>query len=212
MKKLIILVLALVGLQGSAYANLLSDPGFDSQAVGEISLNTTPWLGSGINGGAWITDTKFQSSSHSAVLFINGWVGGRAEVAQIKSSGILGGGLYNISASFLRDANIYTAQAGFKVDWLNESGATLSSSISTARFDNSYGANIWHAVSDQFAAHPSAVGAKYMIIYIRGVGTDPGDIWIDNANFTPVPEPTSLFLFATGLVSLIAFGRVKKMK
>ncbi|MDP3785945.1 MAG: PEP-CTERM sorting domain-containing protein [Candidatus Omnitrophota bacterium] len=212
---ILVLGLGLVGLQAQASANLLTDPGFDTQAVAEINWGTTPWWGGGgggvsSGGGGWVTAAQSQSPSHSATLFTYGGDWAYAMAAQTLTSGIVGGNQYAVSAYFKRTADIGTATANFKVEWLNLVGTTIGTSVSTAKFDNTYGANSWNLISDNLTATSGAVGAKYEIIYNKAAGAAVGDIFIDDTNIDVVPEPTSMILLGTGILGLFGISRKKR--
>ena len=144
---ILVLGLGLVGLQAQASANLLTDSGFDTQAVSALDWGTTPWWGGGgggasSGGGGWVTAAQSQSPSHSATLFTYGSDWAYAMAAQTLTSGIIGGNQYTVSAYFKRTADIGTATANFKVEWLNSGGTTIGTSVGTGKFDNTYGANV----------------------------------------------------------------------
>ena len=206
----LVLGVSLFGLQAHASANLLSDSGFDTQAVGELNWGSTPWWGgSGGSTAVGIEATQARSPSHSARFFT--WGGGDSwtVLAQTLNSGIVSGGDYTVSAYFMRTADI-TASANIKVEWLNGSGATIATSVSTPTFDNTYSANSWNLLSDHFTAAPGAVGAKYEMVYSK-TGSGSGDILVDDTNFdsSVVPEPTSLLLLGSGLIGLLGMTRKK---
>ncbi|MDP2943473.1 MAG: PEP-CTERM sorting domain-containing protein, partial [Candidatus Omnitrophota bacterium] len=202
-----------------ASANLLTDAGFDTQSVSELSWSTSPWWGgngaaggSASGGGVWITGAKANSPTHSSTLYLYGtdayaW----AVVGQTISSGIVGGASYTASAKLLRDASLASSEALFKIEWLNAGGTTLSTSTGTVKFNDTYTANVWNSVSENFTANPSAVGAKYEIVFSRdAAGNDPGDIWADDSNFDVIPEPTSMILLGSGLLGLFGISRKKR--
>jgi len=207
--------LGLVGFQAEASANLLSDAGFDTQAVAAIGWGTTPWWGGGgganlqSGGGAWVTDAKASSPSHSATAFLFGTDWAWAVIGQ-DVNGISGNTGYAASASFLRDADLTNAKAIFKIEWWDAGNSKIREDAGTVAFDNANAANTWTLVSDQFTSPSNAVSAKYMISYAKDAGIDPGDIWVDNANFDVVPEPASLMLLGSGLLGLFGVTRKKK--
>ena len=220
MKKLVlatlVLGIALIGLQAQASANLLTDPGFDTQATGWLGWDSTPWWGGGGGDGetgsyGWteIVDTQSQSSSQSTKFSSSdntGWT--YAMVAQTVS-GIVAGSQYRAASYFKRTADIGSTVSSFKVEWLDGTGATIETSEGTAQFDNTYDVDTWQLVSENFTAVSGAVGAKYEIVYLTSAGSAIGDVFVDDANFDVVPEPTSLVLLCGGLMGLFTLTRKK---
>lgn len=208
----LVLGIALVGLQAQVSANLLTDtdPGFDTQAVGGIDWGTTPWWGGAEYGAASVTDAKSKSPSHSVQLSLYGDGGAWAGVGQTVS-GITGNTVYTASAYFQRDADIDIAEGGFKIRWLDSGGGVLRDDTGLTKFNNSYTADTWHLISDQFTSPSDAAGANYQIVYGKFPGADPGDIWADDANLDVIPEPGTIILFSYGILGLIplCYGRKK---
>ena len=185
----LVLGMALFGLQAQASANLLADPGFDAQAKGWLGWNTTPWWGGGGGGGkdsggaAEIVNTQSRSPSNSVRLFGWGKDWSYGMVAQTVTKGIVGSEEYEFSAYFKRTANVSTS-AVFKVEWLDAGGKMIGyeADVGTAKFDKSYAANSWTAVSNKFVSPPGAVGAKCEVVYSKAAGAS-GDISVDDISF-----------------------------
>ncbi|MBN2190909.1 MAG: PEP-CTERM sorting domain-containing protein [Candidatus Aureabacteria bacterium] len=197
-----------------ASANMLADPGFDSMDVQEIKWDTTPWWGGGgggtaSGGGAWVTDSNSKSAPHSATLFLYGNNWAYSMVAQTLTSGITPGTQYVASAFFNRQSDITPGEALFKIEWLNAGGGVVKTDEGTTLFNNTHTAGLWHSLSDVFTAPADTVSAKYEIVFKKTGAGDPNDIWVDDASFDVVPEPTSIVLLGLGLVGLISITRRK---
>ncbi len=196
-------------------ANLLADSGFDSMAVQEIKWDTTPWWGGGgggtaSGGGSWVTDSNSKSAPHSATLFLYGSNWAYSMIAQTIESGINPGTQYAASAFFNRQSDITPGGALFKIEWLNAGGGVIKTDEGASLFNNTYTAGLWHSLSDIFTAPTDTVGAKYEIVFSKTGAGDPNDIWVDDASFDVVPEPTSIVLLGLGLVGLISITRRKR--
>ncbi|MFH0953547.1 MAG: PEP-CTERM sorting domain-containing protein [Verrucomicrobiota bacterium] len=220
MRKFVVIWAGLVlvlSMSNGARANLLTDPGFDSSAVQELTWGGSPWWGGGgggtaSGGGGWITDGAAQSPSHSGTLFVYGGDWAYSVLGQTLSGGITPGSTYLASASLLRQADLLDGSALIQIEWLNGGGVGIFTN-ETSAFNNTYGAGSWHTISNEFTAPVGAAGAKYQVIFSKPTAADPADIWIDDAAFGEVvPEPTSALLVGLGLLAITGHRAVRRCR
>ncbi|MDP3786165.1 MAG: PEP-CTERM sorting domain-containing protein [Candidatus Omnitrophota bacterium] len=216
MKLLIALVAAAVMVMPSvASANVLGDSGFEGTGAG-------PWISDNW-GGPWTNDYDATDQIHAGAQslkqvangtnVLNKWEKAEAkQIFAVQPGDVVNGGVW------MKWANISNAEAFLESKWLNASQAELGSGIGTVH--KTSGSGDWEFqdlgtwTEAQRTAPVNAAYVDYRLVFLSAGNADiaTGTVWFDDANFTVIPEPTSMLLLGSGLIGLFGFCRKKLTK
>jgi hypothetical protein len=213
---LLVLGIALAGLQAQASANLITDPGLENGGTAiAIKENVTDWTWSGgANGDSFYSPDVAKSGAKSAKVTI--WGGSNTDYAYFVKdlTGIDFTKPYQFSANFLRNSadDLKAGSSGtLQLKWQNSSGAILRQDNSVV-FDASYGANVWNLISLTSTAAPAGTTKLSAVVALTTTSTySPNStFFVDDMDLQAVPEPASLLLFGSGLAGLVGLVRKKR--
>ncbi|WP_028583872.1 PEP-CTERM sorting domain-containing protein [Desulfogranum mediterraneum] len=185
MKKILVLF-AVVGLMMgtiSAHANLVTNGGFESGLTGwSLSGEDSHFFGSGHTG------------AQSLELFDNS---GFATLSQMITTTV--GATYDFSFW----SAVYSVVPGNILRYSLDSGPIVTVAQASGGFN-------WEYFSDSFVASSTSTAISFFIETDPGTGTWKLDDVYVSLGENPVPEPTTMLLFGTGIAGLAAIGRRKK--
>lgn len=212
MKKLLGLSIAgLVALAVGVRADLLTDGGFDSQPTwGGFQA---PWWSYGEGAGAYVGAEHTVSSPNSAAFWMSGDTGGKWGMVG-QTVPVTEGLTYQASVSFYRTGGINNAYGYIGIEWYTDpdgGGSVIGEVDESDYFSGSSPQDQWVQITDIVLAPAGAESAKFTVVYKRNEdGTAPPGIWVDDASFAAIPEPSVMLLLGGGLLGLIKMCGIKK--
>ncbi len=96
---------------------------------------------------------------------------------------------------------------GFDIEFLDEIGTPLGPSTDVMIFIQPTGGNLWAEV--QYSYSGAAVKTA-VLDFNEGAFPDRTVFWLDNMDFTLVPEPGTFLMLGGGLVGLALFSRISR--
>lgn len=227
MSKLVILLATLLLLTPAiASANVLGDPGFEGAGNAGVWI-TDNW------GGPWdnnydATD-QWHAGSQSLKQVANGtnvptptyWEKAEAkQIFSIQPGYVINGGAWlkwdNLGGSGEKaDAGNPWVEAFIESKWLRADFSEISG-IGTVHKTSGSGDWEYQDLSGWTVAERTAPAdaayVDYRLVFLSpgNANNATGTVWWDDAQFTVIPEPTSLLLLGSGLVGLLALNRKKR--
>lgn len=214
MKKLIainfvVLIALFLATTGTAQANMLTNPGFESWTYYGGSEVPTEWWhmfdDTDLVGTKESTVVKSGSYSGKIDKAGSGWGGWGQEIAGLSS----GDTLYVYQPINIPSA-LSNAKATLEIKFSEYDGGPLlgSEKISAISATSGWDALQWSGVV------PSGTSFTTYSVLMEDAGAAPqtGTVYVDDAyaDTTPIPEPSSLILLSTGLLGLLGLGRRKR--
>lgn len=193
MKQMMLWMIVVLCVAGTAQANLLKNPGFESgvEMTWSSENETTNWYGWGdveAVGAGWKTP-----HGGNQTLVLKNWLGNGDGVEQKPT--VDGNTAYDLSFYSLWDGG-YDGALNVQVRWLDAGGSQIgSNSVSwTAGIQDK-----WNLTSARFTSTLNSARAE---INFNNTGGTAGALYLDDVDFTGVvvPEPTTAALF--GLIGL----------
>ena len=191
-----------------ASANLLGDADFEGADAG-------PWI-EDTWGGPWVNDfnnTVNSRSGESLYQTANGsndpgnWEKTEAkQIIAVTPGDVIGGG------AWLKYENLSQVEAKIECKWLDSGYGELGGGISTSVTSGTGGwtfqdLNTWSVADRTAPAGASYVDFRLFLLAPGTADTATGEIWWDDADFSVIPEPTSIILLGGGLLGLIVFKK-----
>jgi hypothetical protein len=193
----------------TSYANLLTDPGFESGAPGEPN----PILLPGGAGGGWAvfndaaySTAQAESGTYSLVESEGVASAWNFAAAYQVIGGVTAGQSYTLSGDYMATTALSAYNPVYiQLTFFNAAGADVGTVQTGGVGDYAlqYGAasqNTWYTATVTATAPATAVYvAPYLAMMENGANASAETIYWDNANMTLVPEPSTLALLGMGL-------------
>lgn len=194
----------------TSYANLLTDPGFESGAPGEPN----PILLPGGAGGGWAvfndaaySTAQAESGTYSVVESEGIGQAWNFAAAYQVIGGVTAGQSYTLTGDFMTTAAPLSSYnpVFIQLTFFNAAGTDIGTvqTGGSGAYALQYGAaspNVWYTASVTATAPATAVYvAPYLAMMENGANASAETIYWDNANMTLVPEPSTLALLGMGL-------------
>lgn len=176
-----------LGLSVFAQANILTNPGFET---GDF----TGWECSYNPGLAVVTDQNAHSGSYHARLYDYTEIYQYVDVTPYE--------LYKLAAwTYMPDGEVYGA--GIFLDFYDENEQYLDDWMQTV---DQLPRNQYNKIESYWLTAPEDAATAKIYSAIMG----PTYMDLDDFDFSPIPEPSSLLLLGTGLLSIFGFGIRRK--
>ncbi len=204
---------AIMAISSVASANVVGDSGFEGSGQGPwLNYNWGPqWT---INYDA--TDSVYgggQSAKLSTGPTGDTWeMVGTKQIFSVAPGDVVNGGVW------MKWQNLINVEAYLESKWLDAGQNELGTGIGTVHKTSGSGDWEYQDLGMWSQAERTAPTGAAFIDYrltLLAAGTGPdagGTVWFDDANFTVIPEPTSMLLLGSGLIGLFGFGRKKLTK
>lgn len=193
----------------TSYANLLTDPGFESGAPGEPNPILLPGGAGGgwavFNGAAYST-AQPESGNYSLVESEGVNSAWNFEGGYQVIGGVTAGQSYTLTGDYMATTALSTYNPVYiQLTFFNAAGTDVGTvqTGGVGAYAHQYGAaslSTWYTASVTATAPATAVYvAPYLAMMENGANASAETIYWDNANMTLVPEPSTLALLGMGL-------------
>lgn len=196
-----------------AEANVLSDSGFEGSGAGE-------WI-SDMWGGQFGIDYDAADFSRSGGQSLKQWATGvtddangweKSEAKQIISvqpGYIIAGG------AWLKYENLNQVEAKIECKWLdsgfNELPGGIGTAVTSGSGDWTYqDLSVWDEAQRTAPEGASYVDFRLFVLAPGTAETATGTVWWDDAEFSVIPEPSSMALLIGGITGLLAFRKRRR--
>lgn len=182
---IVLIAAMLLTLPTTAQANLLNNPGFES--------GLDWWAKEGDSG---IEEWAKNTGTKGAAMYPSAW-GGTGTGLILQDAAVTGDVPYSYSIWATRDSGDLIGNFYMKLSWYN-GDALISADSQDITVTDSWAQQLMSAVSPSTA---NKVKVTFGSVTVDKAGK------FDDADFSPIPEPTSMLLLGSGLFGLLVFGK-----